>query len=217
MYALSAAGVPVVYSVQMNPKGKLTGIADADVGADGSFETPGELKGRLKGKDGRLRQKSKMRFGTGASDARFSVGLREEAELLSLASTPDLDWLVDQKTNGKAGGTKLKERSTSTRTVPGAIAAWKLVISLSGSGGATSGSVELTRTGGLMVTLPGKLNFDAMANESDVKLQSKGAERGVKVRAKRLVIDTTLPPGEQLVSGDVRFKGFGQRADVVLP
>jgi hypothetical protein len=211
MYALTAAGIPVLYSVQMNPKGKLTGIADADVGDDGSFETPGELKGRLKGKDGRLRQKTKMRFDA-ASDTRFSVGLRETAQLLSLASSPDLDWLVDQKTSGKVAGTKVKERSTSTRTVPDAVTAWKLAISLSGSSGSTLGSVELAS--GLAVALTGKLNFDTADNDSDVKLQSQGAERGVRVRVKNLVIDSTQTPA-RLASGDVRFKGFGQRANVL--
>jgi hypothetical protein len=211
---ISAAGIPIRYTVQMNPKGKLTGIADADIGNDGTFETPGELKGRLKGKDGRLRQKTKMRFGTGGSDTRFSVQLKEEADLLSLAppTMPDLAWLVDQKANGRVSGTKIKERTTRTRTDLDADTAWKLLVSLPGSSGDTFGSVELAS--GLAVALTGKLNFDATTNESDVKLRSQGAERGVNVRIKKLVIDTTRTPS-RLVSGDVRFKGFGQRANVL--
>jgi hypothetical protein len=109
-------------------------------------------------------------------------------------------------------GTKVKERSTSTRTVPDAVTAWKLAISLSGSSGSTLGSVELAS--GLAVALTGKLNFDTADNDSDVKLQSQGAERGVRVRVKNLVIDSTQTPA-RLASGDVRFKGFGQRANVL--
>ena len=106
---------------------------------------------------------------------------------------------------------KLKEQITYTRTVPDAQAGWILVLSLSGSDDSVSGRVELAT--GLSVTLTGKGGFDSAANVSDLKLRSQGAERGVKVRVKNLTVDDS----QQITSGDVRFKGFGQRVNVLIP
>jgi hypothetical protein len=212
-YQTEAAGIPVQYELQLTPKGRLSGIAGADLDGDTSFETPGEVSGRLRGTEGRLRQKSRMRFDGGTPDVRFKVRLGEQAELatIQLPGVDDLAWLVEQKTSGKANGTKLSERITGTSTTQDALTGWKLRFTLTGSDGPTSGSLELAS--GTSIALTGKQSFDSGSNRSDVKLQSEGAERGVRIRVKRLEIDTT----GTITAGALRFRAFGQGGSALLP
>ena len=44
-YQAQAAGIPVEYELQLTPKGRITGIAGADLAGDASFETPGAAQG----------------------------------------------------------------------------------------------------------------------------------------------------------------------------
>jgi hypothetical protein len=215
-YQTTAAGIAVQYELQLTPKGRLSGIAGADLDGDASFETPGEVSGRLKGKEGRLRERSRLRFDGGTSDTRFKVRIGEEAELstIVLPGMDDLAWLVEQKTRGKANGAKLSERTTDTRTSPDAFTGWRLSFTLTGSDGPISGRLDLAS--GASVALTGKQGFDSGANRSDVQLQSEGAERGIRVRVKRLEIDTTAAPAS-ITAGALRFRAFGQNGSALLP
>jgi hypothetical protein len=212
-YQAQAAGIPVEYELQLTPKGRITGIAGADLAGDASFETPGAVSGRLRGSEGWLRQRNVLRFDGGTRDTRFKVRLGERAELATvlLPGVDDLAWLVEQRTSGRANGTKLSERITDTRTTQDALPGWKLRFTLTGSDGATSGSLELAN--GRSVALTGKQSFDSSSNQSDLKLQSEGAERGVRVRVKRLVID----PMATITGGALRFRAFGQGGSALLP
>jgi hypothetical protein len=209
---LTAAGIPFQYTLQLAPSGRLSGIAEADLDGVTGFEVPTDLVGRLKGKDGLLRQRIRMRFDAPASDTKFSVRIGEEANLATLLQAmADLEWLVGQKTRGKDGGVKLSEDTTSTRTTAAAPTGWRLDFTLTGNDGPTSGSLELAS--GVSVVLAGKQSFDSASNRSDLKLESEGAERGVRIRVKRLEIDAT----NRIAAGAVRFRAFGQGGSLILP
>jgi hypothetical protein len=212
-YQTQAAGIAVQYELQLTPGGRLSGTAGADLDGDASFETPGEASGRLRGNDRGLREKILLRFDGGTRDTRFRVRLDERAELATvlLPGVDDLVWLVQQKTSGKANGAKLSERITGTTTTEDALPGWKLSFELTGSGGTTSGRLELAN--GRSVALTGKQSFDSGSNLSDVKLQSEGAERGVRLRVKRLEIDSTAT----ITAGALRFRAFGQGGSALLP
>jgi hypothetical protein len=214
-FSSNADGVPFTYDLILGPRGRSSGLAAADLDGNGSFETPAEFLGRLRGKEGRLQEKVRIRFLAPESDARIYVRIRERAELASLQSAPDLDWLVDQKTRGKLDGMKLSEDVTATRIAPAAQTGWKVSFTLTGSAEPTTGSLELAN--GVTVALTGKQGFESGSNRSDVKLQSEGNERGVRIRLKRLEIDASQPPGDQIQAGTVRYKAFGQGGSIVLP
>jgi hypothetical protein len=169
----------------------------------------------MRGKEGRLQQKVRIRFLAPESDARIYVRIRERADLESLQSASDLDWLVDQKTRGKLGGMKLAEDVSTTRTTPDAQTGWKLSFTLTGTAEPTTGTLELAN--GVIVALTGKQSFESGSNRSDVKLQSEGNERGIRIRLKRLEIDPSAPLPEQIQGGAVRYKAFGQGGSMVLP
>jgi hypothetical protein len=222
----SAAGIPVQYGFQLAASGALSGIADADVDGDGSFETHADLTGRLKGKEGLLRQKLRVRFDAPSSETRFSLRIREQADLATLqgAIVPPLEWLVEQTTRGKAAGAKLSESTTTLRNQPAqpsdgiqcaggtARTGWKLSFILTGTDGPTSGTLQLANDD-VSVALRAKQSFDSGSNQTDLKLESEAAERGVRIRVKRLAIDVT----KQINSGAVRFRAFGQGGSLMLP
>jgi hypothetical protein len=214
----TAAGFPFEYTLQLAPNGKLSGIAAADLDGVTGFEVPADLVGRLKGKDGQLRQKTRLRFDDGTSDTRFKVRLREEAELatIQVSGVDDLAWLVEQKTNGKANGEKLSERATGTRTVAGAVTGWRLEFTLTGTEGPISGS--LTLANGVSVALAGSHRFDGGSNLSDVELASEGTARGVLIRVKKLQIGAAsqTDPTQTIKAGLLRFRAFGQRGSALL-
>ena len=214
-FTSTADGVPFTYDLQLGAKGRSTGIAAADLDGNGSFETPSEFLGRMRGREGRLQQKVRIRFLAPESDARIYVRIRERADLESLQSASELDWLVDQKTRGKLGGMKLAEDVTTTRTTPDAQTGWKLSFTLTGTAEPTTGSLELAN--GVIVALTGKQGFESASNLSDVKLQSEGNERGIRIRLKRLELDPSQPLSEQIQGGSVRYKAFGQGGSIVLP
>jgi hypothetical protein len=211
----SAAGIPVQYGFQLAASGNLSGIADADIDGDGSFETHTDLSGKLKGKDGLLRQKLRARFDAPGSETRFQLRIQEEADLAQGATAPPLAWLVEQTTRGKAAGAKLSESTTTVRTLPcagsTALTGWKLSFSLTGTDGPTSGTLQLAND--VSVALRAKESFDSGSNQSDLKLESEGAERGVRIRVKRLEIDAT----NRIAAGAVRFRAFGQSGSLILP
>jgi len=212
-FTSTADGVPFTYDLILGPRGRSSGLAAANLDGDGSFETPAEFLGRLRGREGRLQQKVRIRFV--APDARIYVRIRERAELASLQSAADLDWLVDQKTRGKLGEMKLAEDVTTTRTTPGAVTGWRVSFTLTGTDEPTTGSLELAS--GVTVALTGKQGFDSGSNRSDLKLQSEGNERGVRIRLKRLEIDPSQGPPDRIQAGAVRYKAFGQGGSIVLP
>ncbi len=217
-YVTTAAGIAIQYSLQLAASGQLSGIADADLDGDTLFESeaPSELDGRLKGKDGLLRQRIRIPFDVPASDTKFKVRIREEANLATLQGSPDLAWLFEQKTRGKDGAAKLSETTTGTRITPLAVTGWKLEFTLPAAQGPITGQLSLT--GGASVALRGSQDFDSEANRSDLRLQSDGADRGVRIRIKKLVIDTAQAnKADQITSGSVRMRAFGQRSSLLLP
>ena len=221
----TAAGIPVQYGFQLAANGRPSGIADADLDGDGSFETHTNVTGQLKGKEGRLRQKLRMNFGARGALTRFNLRIREEADLATLqgAIVPPLEWLVDQKARGKKAGAKLSESTTSVRTLPalpsdgiqcaGGVprTGWKLSFSLPGSDGPTTGTLELAN--GVSVALRARQSFDSASNQSELRLESEGAERGVAIRVKKLKVAAP----NQILAGSVRFRAFGQTGGVILP
>jgi len=226
--SLSAAGLPIQYDLQLAPNGRLSGIADADLDVDGSFETHGTLVGRLRGKEGSLRQQLRVGLRDDSADARLGLRVREQANLATLVGAPDppLEWLIDQRLRGKLAGTKIVEATTGLRTLPALPSddiacaggtprtGWKLAFTLTGTEGLSSGSLQLAN--GNDVALEVKQRFDFVTNQTLLRLQSRGADAGVKILIRRLEIDD-VPDPAQIASGVLRFRAFGQGGNLLLP
>ena len=71
----------------------------------------------------------------------------------------------------------------------------------------------LTLGSGEAVQLVGHGVFDTATGTSDIKLRSRGASKGIKIRIEKLRIDDA---GE-IAEGRVRYRAFGQRGVVILP
>jgi len=211
-YVTSAAGITITYSLQLAASGRLSGIAEADLDGDSVLEAT-ELDGRLKGKNGLLRQKIRIPFEVAASDTKLKVRIREEANLAALQGTTALEWLVEQKARGKLNGVKVSEDTTSTPTQT-VVTGWKLEFTLTGTEGPITG--QLILAGGVSVSLSGSQSFQSESNRSTLKLGSDGADRGIRIELKKLVIDTTKTP-QVITSGKLRFRAFGQRGSLLLP
>jgi hypothetical protein len=210
----TAAGIEFDYTLQLAPNGRLSGIALADLDGDTAPESPAELTGRLRGKDGVLRERIRARVVAAAFDTKLLVRLAETANLATLqGTTTELEWLVEQKVRGRAGGVRLRETTTSMRTQE-APTGWKLEFALTGTEGRIAGSLELAN--GVSVALAGRHAFDSAANLSNLRLQSEGAERGVRIRVDRLEIEATTATPE-IASGTLRFRAFGQGGSALLP
>ena len=221
----NAAGIPIQYDLQLAANGALSGIADADLDGNASLETHAMLAGRLRGGNGLLRQRLRVRFDAG-SDTRLAFRIREQADLATLGGTivPPLEWLVEQTLRGKTAGVRQDESTTTLRTLPAlpsdgiqcaggtARTGWKLSFSLTGAEGPSAGSLELAN--GDSVALVVRQRFDIVTNLSRLRLESRGAEPGVRIQVKRLEIDDT---SDQLIAGVVRFRAFGQGGSVLLP
>lgn len=214
-YVTTAAGIAIQYSLQLAANGKLSGIAEADLDGDTVPETPTTLDGRLKGKDGVLRQRVRIPFDVPASDTRFRVRIREEANLATLQGSADLAWLFEQKTRGKEGGVRLSETTTGMRITPMPVTGWKLEFTLPATQGPITGQLSLAS--GASVSLSGSQTFDSEANRSTLRLGSDGADRGIRIRLKKLVLDPAQPPPDRITSGTLLMRAFGQNSSLLLP
>lgn len=213
-----AGGIPIEYAFQLAPNGAFLEGATAEF--DG-ITVP--MKGRLRGRDGVLRQRHAARFDDGAG-TRLALRIREEATLTNLSS---LTWTVEQSLRGKGPLGKVDDTTVTQRMQPpppmppappspacndGPLSlGWKLRFELEGIEGSAFGSFE--REGGEPISLAGGQRFDPLTNEASVGLESAGANRGVRLRIRRFTIDE----GTLEASGVIHFRAYGQSGTLVLP
>jgi len=212
IYLTVLAGIPIEYQVTLGPKGAISGPAQADLDGDASFETSAPLKGRLRGKDGALRQRLAVRFVNDALDAKLRFRSLEEADLASLAQSPDLISLLSEELRGKQDGAKVDAESSTTPITVDPPIGWRLDFHLAGSEKDISGAT-LVLSSGSTTSLAGTQSFDTAKNQSDIRLSSGGAEKGIQFRLRKLGTDGTAA----ITSGEFKFRAFGQSGSGLLP
>lgn len=223
--SLVAGGIPIQYELLLAPDGGLSGIADADLDGDATFETHAPLAGRLTGGSGFLRERLRVRFEEPSGTARLAFRLDEQADLASLlAPATPLSWLFEHRLRGKLAGTRIDASAAGLRTQPALpndpvactggppMTGWQLRFTLTGSDGPSTGSLVLAN--GSEVALGVRQRFDFLTNQTRLRLASKGVERGVTILIKRLEIDDAT---DEIETGVVRFRAFGHAARVLVP
>jgi hypothetical protein len=213
----TAAGMDLEWVFAVRPNGQIRGIATMDVDRDGSPETPAVVKGWLYGKRGRLKQKTKIKVKSQppGPEAKLKVIVRERIDATALGQNGDLLRTGEQKTRGKRSGEKISEVATIVETVVGARLDWTVDFEMLVGDDETIQILDalLTVGSGETVELVGEGVFDTATGLSDIKLRSRGASKGTKIRIEELRIDDA---GE-IAGGRIRYKAFGQRGVAVLP
>ncbi|MEN8160712.1 MAG: hypothetical protein ABFS41_11635 [Myxococcota bacterium] len=202
----TVAGLDVEYDLVVDSKGKITGDAMADLDDNTTFETMGEVKGKLGGKEGEVKQKVSVKFRNDALDAKLKLSVKEVLSILLDAVTGT------QKASGKIGDTKIKEEvPTDAMPLPVTPQGWRVEFTLDGSD--TVVNPTLTLEGDPAIPLEGSNKFDIVRDLTSLKLQSP--DKGIKIRLKKIGIDEGDMP--QVVDGDLSYKILGQRGKRSLP
>jgi hypothetical protein len=202
----SVGGHDVDYTFTVGSKGDLTGNAMADLDDDGSKETVGAIKGKLKGKGGELKQKLSFPLVNEALQAKLKVSVSDvlSIPLDSLART--------QKASGNLGALKVKEETAGNGALPVAPKGWRVNFTIDAAGNVQNGL--LTLDGGRSFVLEGTNKFNLATNLSSLKLQT--ADKGIKLQLKKVELDDAVVPGA-VVGGDLSFKILGQKGKTALP
>lgn len=196
-----AAGIPIGLDLTLSPSGALSGIADADLDADGAGETPVPVQGRLRGSGGRLRQNLRFALDGGASSAGTSlrVSILERALLATALKTRK------QTTRGDLLGAPFSETVQDVESLEDQATGWRLDFPLSGDAGRITGAT-LRLANGRTVALTGRHRFVLELDRTNVRLSSGGGDKGVKIEANGLGFDDA-----GLISrGEIRWRAFGQ-------
>lgn len=209
LFATTLGGIPIVYQVALGPKGNVTGTAHADLDGDATFETSAPLTGRVRGKDGALRQRLRARFVNDSLDARLQLRILEEANLANLTPSGGLTTLLTEQLRGKQGGAKVDVTSSSAPVILNPPIGWRLDFTLTAGQKQVPGQLQAA---GSTISLQGNQTFDTATNLSDIRLSSGGAQTGVQLRLKKLVVD-----GATIQSGQLKLRAFGQSTSGLLP
>jgi hypothetical protein len=206
-FSAVAAGVPVEYGLTLSPGGTLSGIADADLDGDGAFETHVPLQGRLRGSAGRLRQT--LRFSLeGAPDVpatSLRISILERALLADGIKTRKL------ATKGDLLGAPVSETRQDAESIASLPTAWRLDFALAGEAGRISGAT-LTLPGATpalpnrTVDLTGRHRFSFEFDRTNVRLRSRGGDKGVEIDANGL----RFHEAGTISRGEIRWRAFGQ-------
>jgi hypothetical protein len=199
-------GHDVEYDLVVDSKGKITGDARADLDDNASFETLGEVKGKLNGKQGEVKQKVSVKLANDGLEAKLKLSVKEVLSILLDAVTGT------QKASGKIGGVKIKEETpTDTSPLPVTPQGWRVDFTLDGADEVTAAS--LTLEGDAPMALEGSNKFDIVRDLTSLKLQSP--DKGIKIQLKKIGIDELDTP--QVVGGDLNYKILGQKGKTPLP
>jgi hypothetical protein len=200
-------GHDVAYTVVVSDKGTITGSATADLDDNASQETgPAPIKGKLKGKDGEVKQKLSFSLEGTAPPAKVKVKISDAY------SVPGNSFEGTQTASGSINGVKLKEEVPSSGVLPFPALGWLLQLDIDASG-AVSNAV-LTLESGRTFPLTGTNKFKFSSGESSLKLES--ADKGIKLSLKKIVLDdSTSPMG--VTGGDVSPRILGQKAKSTIP
>jgi hypothetical protein len=206
-FSAVAAGVPIEYGLSLSPGGRLSGIVDADLDGDGAFETHVPLQGRLRGSAGRLRQT--LRFALeGAPDVpatSLRISILERALLTDGVKTRKL------ATKGDLLGAPVSETRLDAESIASLPTAWRLDFALVGEAGRISGAT-LTLPGATpalpnrTVDLTGRHRFSFEFDRTNVRLRSRGGDKGVEIDANGL----RFHEAGTISRGEIRWRAFGQ-------
>jgi hypothetical protein len=213
----TVAGMALEWMFAVRPNGQIRGIAAMDVDGDGNPETPAVVKGWLYGKRGRLLQKTKIKVKSRppGPEAKLKVIVRERIDATALGQNGDLLRTGEQKIRGKRNGEKISEVATIVDSIVGARLDWTIDFEMLVAADETIQIVDalLTLGSGEAVGLVGDGVFDTATGTSDIKLRSRGASKGARIRIEELRIDDL---GE-IAGGRIRYRAFGQRGVAILP
>jgi hypothetical protein len=206
MVSTTVAGLDVDYDFDVDAKGNLIGTGSADLDDNGSNETTGAIKGKLKGKAGELKQKLSFPLVNELLEAKLKVSV---SDVLSIP----LDSLErTQKASGNLGAVKVKEEDITNVALPFTPLGWRVNFTVAADGAVSNGL--LTLDGGRMFPLEGTNKFNLAKNESSLKLQSP--DKGIKLQLKKVVLDDEASPSE-VVGGSLNYKILGQSGKADLP
>jgi len=202
----SLGGRAVDYDVAVGEKGQLTGSALADLGGDATKETPGVLKGKLKGKGGELKQKLSFPLVNEGFAAKLKVSVSD------VLSIPLDSFERVEKASGSLGGAKVKEEDLTTGALPFTPLGWRLDFGIDAAGAVQN--AVLTLDNARTFPLQGTNKFNLATNLSGLKLQS--ATKGIKLQLKKVELDDESAP-TALVGGSLSYKILGQGGKATLP
>jgi hypothetical protein len=217
----SIAGMDVLYGFSVDPKGRISGIADVTVVGDGSctggIDASAPLKGKLSGKKGRLRLRmnAKAESTTPGADAKVKVQLREDTQTTTGVLTRT------QKAKGQRLGQKVSD-TTSTTTclngssgpdcLTGAPLGWRLDFTLPGSGSEVT-DAALTLQDGRTIPLRANGTFKFDVNSSNLRFKSEGADKGIRIRLQKFRVDQVTG---DITRGQLSFRILGQKGALEL-
>jgi hypothetical protein len=180
----------VTYTFAVGAKGTLTGNALADLDDNGSQETAGSIKGKLKGKAGELKQKLSISLVNEVAPlAKLKVSIADEL------SIPGNTLARLQKASGKIGDVKIKELTPTSGPLPVAAQGWRVKLHRRrGWPGAERACSRSTAAGPSCSRARNKFNF--ASGLSTVKLQTDPARptRVIKLQLKRAELDDDVLP-----------------------
>jgi hypothetical protein len=205
-FSTSVAGLDVDYTVTVGPKGTLTGDATADLDDDGSQETVGAIKGKLKGKGGELKQKLSFPLVNDGLPAKLKLSLSD------VLSIPLDSFARVQKASGSIGALKVAEETLADGVLPFVPLGWRVNFTIDAAGAVQNGL--LTLDGGRSFVLEGTNKFSVASKLSSLKLQT--ADKGIKLQLKKVELDDEASP-TAVVGGELRFKILGQNGKAPLP
>jgi len=202
----SVAGLDVAYTFTVGPKGELTGNGMADLDDNGSLETVGAIKGKLKGKAGELKQKLSFPLANEGLLAKLKVSVSD------VLSVPGDSLERVQKASGNLGDMKVKEETTSNGALPVAAQGWQVNFTVTAEGEVEAAT--LTLESGRSFDLVGTQKYNFAKNLSTLKLET--ADKGIKIQLKKVELDDEVAP-PAVVGGDLSYKILGQSGKASLP
>ena len=202
----TVAGLDVEYTFTVGPKGELTGNGTADLDDNGSLETVGAIKGKLKGKAGELKQKLSFPLENEGLLAKLKVSVSD------VLSIPEDSLARTQKASGNLGEEKVKEETTSNGALPVAPQGWQVNFTITAEGAVEAAT--LTLEGGRNFDLVATQKYNFAKNLSTLKLET--ADKGIKIQLKKVELDDEVVP-TAVVGGDLGYKILGQSGKATLP
>ncbi len=202
----TVGGVDVELEPLVRASGRLTGIARADLDGDGSMETVTQLQGNMFGTAQRLHRRMVFRLVDRTRQDRLGVRIRD---VLSIS-----DGLVThiERARGKLDGAKVNEEVQTLGPLLEETLGWRLDFELVGGGRVQGASLRLEN--GRVIRLRGTVHFNADRDLTMMNLASTGADRGVFVWIRRMVVDDTTTT---ITSGDLSYRILGQRGSTPIP
>lgn len=205
------SGVRVAYGAAMDGRGRLRGAGGADLDGDGVYETGVRVKGRVRGKDGTIASKLRLRASGRSEDGKVRLRALLRRDIQADAGSAD----DAVRTRGKVFGDRVADDVAERSSVDTRSLGWTLTFRIDPSegGGRKDAVGTLRMADGRSVALSGKARARGSEGLWKVRLRSSGADKGIRIRMDDLDVDSAF----QVRSGRLRFDAFGQSGELELP